>query len=70
MEMLCLGSWEGVTRIHYFNHEYDEHDDDFYEHDDDIDDGDDFDGGCFHYYQSSIKCGVSSQRNLCHFFGS
>ena len=20
--------------------------------------------------QSSIKCGVSSQRNLCHFFGS
>ena len=21
-------------------------------------------------YQSSIKCGVSSQRNLCHFFGS
>ena len=21
-------------------------------------------------YQSSIKCGVNSQRNLCHFFGS
>ena len=21
-------------------------------------------------HQSSIKCGVSSQRNLCHFFGS
>ena len=25
---------------------------------------------CHHGDQSSIKCGVSSQRNLCHFFGS
>ena len=23
-----------------------------------------------HHHQSSIKCGVSSHRNLCHFFGS
>ena len=36
------------------------------------DDGDDgySDGDGGGDYQSSIKCGVSSQRNLCHFFGS
>ena len=49
-----------LIHLHDKGHDIDDDDDDA----DDSVDADDADA------QSSIKCGVSSQRNLCHFFGS
>ena len=49
--------------------EDDEDDDDDKDDEDDEDYEDDKDNDDDVHQQSSIKCGVSSQRNLCHFFG-